>query len=168
MLCKLRHLHDVVVNLSIQCRFLYKTDKLTVKVLRHCNCYGAKRLLKMIQTKPLTLGGLRTLIRKIDAVSVSSIERRLRIVVANIDVVEDLVLRQDNCTDYKLVLLLKMDTLNMYCDILSIFATMLLFLLLFSNNRLTLRHCANENSSFMQSEEQFLQCPLSWTRILKK
>jgi len=80
-----------------------------------------------------TLGGLKTLILKTDANS--NIEQCLGsgrphtvCIAANINDVADLVLSQDRC--YKFVLLLKDDRMNTHCDILTVLTFMLLNLYL--------------------------------------
>jgi len=49
-------------------------DRSTIKVLRQDKQYGAETLLKMFLNKNWTLGGLKTLLRKIDATD--SVKRR--------------------------------------------------------------------------------------------
>jgi len=76
-------------------------DRSAIKVLRQDKQYGAETLLKMFPNKKWTLGGLKTLLRKIDATD--SVERRsgsglsrtvcVPDVIAN---VQDLVLSQEN------------------------------------------------------------------------
>jgi len=76
-------------------------DRSAIKVLRQDKQYGAETLLKMFPNNNWTLGGLKTLLRKIDATD--SVERRsgsgrprtVRVldVIAN---VQDLVLNQEN------------------------------------------------------------------------